>query len=664
MPTHRQMANALRLLAVDAVEKANSGHPGMPMGMADIAEVLWNDFLKFNPNNPNWFNRDRFILSNGHGSMLLYALLHLTGYDISIEDLKQFRQLHSKTPGHPEYAETPGVETTTGPLGQGFANAVGMAIAETQLAATFNQVDANIIDHFTYVFLGDGCLMEGISHEAASLAGTLKLGKLIAFWDNNGISIDGEVKTWFTDNTAMRFKSYGWQVIENIDGHDPEAITRAIQAAQQNTEQPTLIDCHTSIGFGSPNLAGTATAHGAPLGKEEITKVRKALDWPYPAFEIPDDLQQAWCALDKGSTLEKKWQQQYSQYQKKYPEQAQILEQCIAGELPENWQALIDNCLTNMKQAKATLATRKTSNQVLNQIAPQLPALFGGSADLSGSNGTLWKDAEAFTATHHAGRYLHYGVREFGMSAIMNGIMLHKGLHPYAGTFLTFLDYARNAVRMAALMRIPTIFVYTHDSVGIGEDGPTHQPVEHLNMLRITPNVHSWRPCDGEETVIAWKQALERKSGPTCLILTRQSLPFLDKKSTVDAIEKGGYILWEPDTKPQVILIATGSEVHLAQQAALQLAQANIACRVVSMPCPDLFLEMPSEYQLKVLPANIHHRIAIEAGTTNYWHTFVGTEGKVIGVDSFGLSAPAKQCFAAFNLTVENIIKQTKNLLA
>lgn len=657
------LANAIRFLSMDAVQKANSGHPGMPMGMADIAEVLWNDFLKHNPNNPSWFNRDRFVLSNGHGCMLQYSLLHLTGYDLSIEDLKQFRQLHSRTPGHPEYGFTPGVETTTGPLGQGLANAVGMALAERTLAAQFNQPGHTIIDHHTYVFMGDGCLMEGISHEVCSLAGTLGLGKLIGFWDDNGISIDGQVEGWFTDNTPARFLAYGWHVIPEIDGHNPEKIKRAIEEARAVTDRPSLICCRTNIAEGAPNLVGSHEAHGAPLGNDEIAAARKKLNWSYAPFEIPKEIYAAWDAREKGETDEAQWQQTFNDYQKDHPELAQEFLRRAQGNLPSDWQKKSDQFIQQTLEKAESVATRKASQTTLNGFGPLLPELLGGSADLTGSNLTWWSGSKAITKTNLDGNYLFYGVREFGMSAIMNGIARHGGFIPYGGTFLTFTDYARNAVRMAALMKQRVIFVYTHDSIGLGEDGPTHQPVEHVAMLRMTPNLSLWRPCDAVESAVAWQQALENTQQPTCLLFSRQTLPHQHRdKSALENIHRGGYILLECNGVPELIIISTGSEIHLATDAAKILNEQGKKIRVVSMPSTDAFEKQELAYREKVLPKNIM-RIAIEAGAKDYWYKYVGLNGKIIGLETFGESAPAPEVFKALGFTVENVIKTIETVI-
>ncbi len=665
MPSRFELANAIRALSMDAVQKAKSGHPGMPMGMADVAEVLWNDFLRHNPTNPLWPNRDRFILSNGHGSMLQYALLYLTGYDVSIEDLKNFRQLHSKTPGHPEYAHTPGVETTTGPLGQGFGNAVGMALAEALLAANFNRREHPIIDHTTYCFVGDGCLMEGISHEVASLAGTLGLGKLIVFWDDNGISIDGKVSGWFRDDTPQRFAAYHWQVIPDIDGHDPVAIRQAILAAKNNPTQPSLICCKTTIGFGAPTLAGTEKCHGSPLGESEIAAAREKLAWTAEPFVIPAAIHEAWNATEKGSQWESDWQAHFAAYRDAYPALAEELQRRLHNILPTNFLASFTELLAEVQQKKENIATRKASQNVLNAICPLLPELLGGSADLTESNLTQCEHSQTIIPGQFLGNYLHYGVREFGMSALMNGIALHGGFIPYGGTFLTFLDYARNAVRLAAMMKIRVIFVYTHDSIGLGEDGPTHQPVEHLNLLRMTPNMSVWRPCDAVETVVAWKAALQRSQGPTSLILTRQNVPHQTRtREQCDQIARGAYILVECVGIVDAIIIATGSEVSLAVLAAQQLSQEGVQVRVVSMPSVDVFQTQDAAYQESVLPRSIKRRIVIEAGSPDYWYRWVGLEGAVLGVDRYGESAPGSQVFEALGITVQGVIRKVQAVLA
>ncbi len=657
MPSRKQLANAIRALSMDAVQKAKSGHPGAPMGMADIAEVLWREFLQHNPTNPNFYNRDRFVLSNGHGSMLLYSLLHLSGYDLTVEDLKQFRQLHSRTPGHPEFGYAPGVETTTGPLGQGITNAVGMAIAEKALAAQFNQPGHDIINHHTYVFLGDGCLMEGVSHEACSLAGTLGLGKLIAFWDDNGISIDGHVEGWFTDNTPARFEAYGWHVIAGVDGHDAEAIRNAILAAQQETQKPTLICCKTIIGYGSPNKSGSHDCHGAPLGDAEIAASREFLQWPHGPFEIPADIYAEWDGKTKGQVLEQSWQQRFDAYQAAFPALAAELTRRLSGELPADWAEKSNAYIAQLQANPATIATRKASQNALNAFGPLLPEFMGGSADLAGSNLTLWSGAQGVSAQDASGNYLYYGVREFGMSAIMNGIALHGGFIPYGATFLMFMEYARNAVRMAALMKQRVIFVYTHDSIGLGEDGPTHQPVEQLASLRVTPNLMNWRPCDQVESAVAWQAAIERKDGPTSLIFTRQNLVQQARTAAqVADIRRGGYVLVDAATAPEVIIIATGSEVELAVQAAAELSAQGKAVRVVSMPSTDVFEAQDAAYRESVLPSTVTRRVAVEAGIKDTWYKYVGLTGKIIGMDSFGESAPAEQLFEYFGITKAAVV--------
>lgn len=662
-PTRRDRADAIRLLSVDAVQRANSGHPGMPMGMADLAEVLWHDTLKHNPHNPKWPNRDRFILSNGHGCMLQYALLHLTGYDLTLDDLKHFRQLHSKTPGHPEFGETPGVETTTGPLGQGLANAVGMATAAKHIAAVFNRPHFPIIDHFIYCFVGDGDLMEGISHEVCSLAGTLELGKLIVFYDDNGISIDGDVHGWFTDNTPKRFEAYGWHVQANVNGHDSEAIAEAILAAQTE-KRPSIICCKTMIGWGSPNKAGTAATHGAALGDKEVAAVRTHLNWPHEPFVIPDEIYASWDSREKGLALEKQWQALLNQYEAKYPALYKEFQRRMRRQLPSDWKEQTNAFLHHLKEQKHALATRKASQLCLDHYAPALPELMGGSADLTESNCTNWQGMALFSAKNPQGRYLHYGVREFGMSAMMNGMGLYGGIIPYGGTFLTFSDYSRNAIRLASLMGLQSIFVFTHDSIGLGEDGPTHQPVEHLPGLRLIPKLSLWRPSDLIETSIAWKAALERQ-GPTCLILSRQSLPCYEHTCAEwTLIERGGYILIDViEKQPDAILIATGSEVALAVAAAQQLKTEEIYVRVVSMPSTDRFLAQDEAYQEKVLPRSIAARVAIEAAASDYWYRFVGSQGKIIGLDRFGASAPAKDVFRDCGFTVEHVVTVTKEVI-
>mgnify|MGYP000164817516 FL=1 len=663
MPSRRHLANAIRALSMDAVQKAKSGHPGAPMGMADIAQVLWTDFMSHNPQNPNWANRDRFVLSNGHGSMLLYSLLHLTGYELPIEELKQFRQLHSKTPGHPEYGYAPGVETTTGPLGQGITNAVGMAIAEKVLGAQFNRDKFAVVDHHTYTFLGDGCLMEGISHEACSLAGTLGLGKLVAFWDDNGISIDGEVEGWFSDDTPKRFESYGWQVISGVDGHDPEQISAAIEKAKADTTRPTLICCKTVIGFGSPNKQGKEDCHGAPLGDAEIELVRKELAWPYAPFEIPADVYAGWDAKEKGAAKEASWEALFADYQQAYPELAQEFVRRKNNSLPESWSHESAKYIRSLQDNPENIATRKASQNALNAFGPLLPELLGGSADLAGSNLTIWSGSKGVSKDDASGNYLYYGVREFGMSAMMNGITLYGGFKAYGATFLMFMEYARNAVRMAALMKQPCIFVYTHDSIGLGEDGPTHQPVEQVVSLRATPNLDNWRPCDQVESAIAWKAAIERTDGPTTLIFTRQGLPQQNRSAQqLSDVERGGYVLVDSDSAPQIILIATGSEVHLAVEAAAKLNAEGLPTRVVSMPCTDLFDRQSAEYKESVLPRATTKRVAVEALAKDTWYKYVGLDGAVVGMDTFGESAPAGDLFAYFNITTEAVYNVAKGL--
>ncbi len=664
MPTTSpHAANAIRMLTADAVQRAKSGHPGAPMGMADIATVLWQQFYRHNPGNPAWVNRDRFVLSNGHGSMLHYALLHLTGYDVSIDDIKQFRQLHSKTPGHPEYGYTPGVETTTGPLGAGIANAVGMAIAEKTLAAQFNRPGLDIVDHFTYCFLGDGCLMEGISHEVCSLAGTLKLGKLIAFWDDNGISIDGHVEGWFSDDTVKRFEAYGWQVIGQVDGHDADAIAQAIKAAQKDKDRPTLICCKTTIGFGSPNKSGSHDCHGAPLGDEEIAQVRKQLDWTSPPFEIPDNIYAQWNAKEAGDTNESAWKALFDKYRQAYPELGdEFYRRVVCRALPSDFETKSRAYLDECQQSAENIATRKASQNAIGYYASLLPELMGGSADLAGSNLTLWPQAKGIQEDA-AGNYIYYGVREFGMSAIMNGIALHGGFTVYGGTFLMFMEYARNAVRMAALMKVPSIFVYTHDSIGQGEDGPTHQPIEQLANLRLTPQLETWRPCDATEAAQAWRQAILRQQGPTALVFSRQSTQAQSRSSAqIDAIARGGYVLVEPNEPPQLIIIATGSEVDIAVKAAEKLAQHDVATRVVSMPSTTRFDHQDEVYREAVLPSAIP-KLAIEAAHVDFWYKYVGTEGAIIGMDQFGESAPGNVLLEHFGFTVDNALTTAFALL-
>ncbi|MDX2423927.1 MAG: transketolase [Amphritea sp.] len=664
MSSRRELANAIRALSMDAVQKAKSGHPGAPMGMADIAEVLWNDFLKHNPANPHWLDRDRFVLSNGHGSMLIYSLLHLTGYDLSIDDLKNFRQLHSKTAGHPEYGYAPGVETTTGPLGQGITNAVGFAIAEKSLAAQFNREGHEIIDHHTYAFLGDGCLMEGISHESCSLAGTLGLGKLIAFYDDNGISIDGEVEGWFTDDTPKRFEAYGWHVIPNVDGHDAEQIKAAIEAAQDNEDQPTLICCKTIIGFGSPNKQGKEDCHGAPLGDDEIALARKQLGWEYEPFVIPEDIAEQWNGLESGAVLENDWEERFAEYSKEYPAEARELIRRYTGELPADFSEKADTYIEELQAKGETIASRKASQNALNAYGPLLPELLGGSADLAGSNLTLWSGCKGITKDDASGNYMFYGVREFGMSAIMNGIALHGGFIPYGATFLVFMDYARNALRMAALMKIRAIHVYTHDSIGLGEDGPTHQPIEQIANLRHTPNMSTWRPADAVESAVAWKSALERADGPTAMIFSRQNLPHQARDAEQLAnIARGGYILRDTAGTPDAILIATGSEVGLAMDSAAALEAEGKQVRVVSMPSTDLFDKQDAAYRESVLPAAVKARVAVEAAQADYWYKYVGLDGAIVGMTTFGESAPASDLFKLFGFTVENVVEKVKSVL-
>ncbi|QCF26838.1 transketolase [Hydrocarboniclastica marina] len=664
MPARKDLANAIRALSMDAVQQAQSGHPGAPMGMADIAEVLWNDFLVHNPANPAWANRDRFVLSNGHGSMLIYSLLHLSGYDLSIEDLKNFRQLHSKTPGHPEYGYTPGVQTTTGPLGQGIANAVGMAIAERALAAQFNRGGHEVVDHYTYAFLGDGCLMEGISHEVCSLAGTLGLGKLIMFYDDNGISIDGEVEGWFTDDTPKRFESYGWQVIPAVDGHDGEAIRQAVEQARSNTRQPTLICCKTIIGFGAPNKQGTEACHGAALGDIEIAATRENLGWTHGPFEIPEEVYQGWDARRRGRDAEATWDEKFAAYEKAFPELGRELKRRLTGELPADFASQADAYIAELQEKGETIASRKASQNALNAYGALVPELMGGSADLAGSNLTLWSQSKGLTRDDAAGNYIYYGVREFGMSAIMNGIALHGGFVPYGATFLIFMEYARNAVRMAALMKQRSIFVYTHDSIGLGEDGPTHQPVEQLASLRTTPNMSVWRPCDTVESAVAWKAAITRADGPSALVFSRQALAHQDRtEAQVADIEKGAYILSDSEGQPDLILIATGSEVGLAQDSAATLRTKGHRVRVVSMPSTDRFDAQSPEYRQAVLPLDIANRIAIEAGIADYWYKYVGLDGRIVGMTSFGESAPAGELFNMFGFTVDHVVTVAEELL-
>lgn len=664
MSSRKILANAIRMLSVDAVQRANSGHPGAPMRMADIAEVLWRDFLNHNPHNPTWANRDRFVLSNGHGSMLIYSLLHLSGYDLPIDELKNFRQLHSKTPGHPEVDYTPGVETTTGPLGQGIANAVGMAIAEKTLAAQFNRPGHQIVDHFTYVFMGDGCMMEGISHEVCSLAGTLKLGKLVAFYDDNGISIDGHVEGWFTDDTAKRFESYGWHVVRGVDGHDPESIRAAIDVAKSIASMPTLIICKTVIGFGSPQKAGTHDVHGAPLGEAEVAATRDALGWPYPPFVIPSEIAAQWDARKAGQVKEAAWNEAFAAYAKAFPELAAEYTRRIKGQLPAEFAGKAQAFIEKLQAKPAKIASRKASQNTLEAFGPLLPEFLGGSADLAPSNLTLWSGSQAINE-QSGGNYIHYGVREFGMTAIANGIALHGGFLPYTSTFLMFVEYARNAVRMAALMKQRQVMVYTHDSIGLGEDGPTHQPVEQIASLRLTPNLSTWRPCDQVESAVAWKYGVERQDGPTALIFSRQNLTQQERTwRQVQDIARGGYILKDCEGQPQLILIATGSEAELAVGAWQKLMAEGVKARVVSMPSTDVFDKQDAAYRDAVLPPAVSARLAVEAGITDYWFKYVGLNGAIIGMRSYGESAPAEQLYQAFGITVESVLQQAKALLA
>ncbi|PWC16759.1 transketolase [Brenneria corticis] len=663
MSSRKELANAIRALSMDAVQKAKSGHPGAPMGMADIAEVLWRDYLNHNPANPHWANRDRFVLSNGHASMLIYSLLHLTGYDLPIDELKNFRQLHSKTPGHPEYGYTAGVETTTGPLGQGIANAVGMAIAERTLAAQFNRPGHEIVDHHTYVFLGDGCMMEGISHEVSSLAGNMKLGKLTAFYDDNGISIDGHVEGWFTDDTAARFESYGWHVVRGVDGHDAEAVKRAISEARLVTDKPSLLMCKTVIGFGSPNKAGTHDSHGAPLGDGEVAASREQLGWKYPPFDIPAEIYAEWDAKAAGQRKEAAWDELFAAYASAYPELAAEFKRRTDGALPDNWQADAQKFIEQLQATPAKIASRKASQNALEAYGKLLPEFLGGSADLAPSNLTIWSGSKSLDKDH-AGNYIHYGVREFGMTAIANGIALHGGFIPYTATFLMFVEYARNAVRMAALMKIRSIYVYTHDSIGLGEDGPTHQPVEQLASLRVTPNLSVWRPADQVETAVAWKYAIERQDGPTALILSRQNLAQQERTAQQLAdVAKGAYVLKDSGGQPEVILIATGSEVELAVGAYDKLTAEGRKVRVVSMPSTDAFDKQDAAYREAVLPQAVTARVAIEAGIADYWYKYVGLNGAIVGMTSFGESAPAELLFEEFGFTVDNVVAKAKALL-
>ncbi len=658
------LAHAIRILSMDGVQQANSGHPGAPMGLADIAQVLWRRHLRHNPGNPKWYNRDRFVLSNGHASMLIYSLLHLTGYNLPLDELKRFRQLHSKTAGHPEYRLTPGIETTTGPLGQGIANGAGMALAEKVLAENFNEPGFPIVDHFTYVFAGDGCLMEGISHEACSLAGTLKLGKLILCYDDNGISIDGEVKGWFTDDTSARFASYGWQVIQGVDGHDPEAVNAALEEAKADLSRPSLISLKTHIGFGSPNKQDKESAHGAPLGADEVKLTRKALGWKHDEpFFIPQEIYDAWNFKDQGKQLESQWEELFARYKEQFPEKARELTRRMKGNLAEGWEDQIHDYILTLQQEAKSTATRKASQDILNVLGPVLPELFGGSADLAPSNLTKWNDSQVITGENHKGNYVHFGVREFAMTAMMNGIALHGGFIPYSGTFLIFMEYARNAVRMSSLMGIRHIYIYTHDSIGLGEDGPTHQPVEQMTSLRTTPGMTTWRPADSVETAVAWKQALKHENGPTALLLSRQGLPVLPRSNAqIDAIERGAYVIWETGSKVDILLIATGSEVAIALDAAKQLQKDGHNPRVVSMPSPETFARQDAQYRELVLPASCTRRIAVEAGHKDYWYKYTGLQGCVIGMSTFGESGKAEDLFKHFRFTVDSVVKAASDL--
>ena len=663
MPSRRELANAVRVLSMDAVQKANSGHPGAPMGMADIAEVLWNDYLKHNPGDPHWPDRDRFVLSNGHGSMLLYSLLHLSGYEVGMDDIQAFRSLHSKTPGHPEYGLTPGVETTTGPLGQGIANAVGMAIAERVLAVQFNREGFPVVDHHTYVFLGDGCMMEGVSHEACSLAGTLGLGKLIAVYDDNGISIDGKITSWFGDDTAKRFEAYGWHVISGVDGHDSRAVLQALDQAREVIDRPTLICCRTQIAYGSPQLAGSHKAHGAPLGEEEIQAVRRELGWEHPPFVLPPDIARAWDARDKGAKAQAGWESMLAEYTAAYPDLAAEFKRRMAGELPREFSGLAWQAVHELQSKAQVMATRKASKMALEELGPLLPELFGGSADLSGSNQTIWSGSRPVSKEGWEGNYLHFGVREFGMAAMMNGLALHGGLIPYGGTFLVFSDYARNAMRLSALMGVRVVYVLTHDSIGLGEDGPTHQPVEHASSLRLMPNMQVWRPCDTVESAVAWTSALTRQ-GPSSLLFSRQSTHHQERSpDAVQDIAKGGYVLFEPQAALQAIILATGSEVELAVQAAKSLQAQGYAVRVVSMPCMEVFEDQSEAYRESVLPGGVHARLAVEAGCSDLWYKYVGSKGRIIGIDRFGESAPGPDLYTFFGLTGERVEEEVKRLL-
>jgi len=663
MPSRKELANAIRALSMDAVQKANSGHPGAPMGMADIAEVLWRDYMNHNPTNPKWADRDRFLMSNGHGSMLQYSLLHLTGYDLPMKELENFRQLHSKTPGHPEFGYTPGVETTTGPLGQGIANAVGFAIAERTLAAQFNRENHDIVNHYTYAFLGDGCMMEGISHEACSLAGTMKLGKLIAFYDDNGISIDGHVEGWFTDDTAKRFEAYHWHVIRGIDGHDPDAVKAAIEEARTVTDKPSLLLCKTVIAFGSPNKAGTHDAHGAALGDDEVAATRKHIGWNSPPFEIPQDIYAQWDAKEAGKAKEKAWNEKFAAYAKAYPQLAAEFERRVSGKLPAHWQNEAQKYIEELQAKPANIASRKASQNALESFGKILPEFLGGSADLAPSNLTMWSGSKSI-GDDKAGNYIHYGVREFGMTAITNGIALHGGFLPYSATFLMFVEYARNAVRLAALMKIRNVFVYTHDSIGLGEDGPTHQPVEQMASLRVTPNMNTWRPGDQVESAIAWKYAIERTDGPSALIFSRQNLTQQPRTAEQLAnVARGGYVLKDSDGTPDVILIATGSEVGITVEAAEKLTALGTRVRVVSMPSTDVFDQQDAAYRESVLPKTVTARVAVEAGIADYWYKYVGLNGAIVGMTTFGESAPAEQLFKEFGFTADNVVAKAQGLL-
>ena len=662
MATKKDMANAIRALSMDAIQKANSGHPGAPMGMADIAEVLWHDFLNHNPANPKWFNRDRFVLSNGHGSMLLYSLLHLSGYDLTLDDLRNFRQLKSRTPGHPEYGYTDGVETTTGPLGQGITNAVGMALAEKVLGAQFNRPGYDVVNHYTYVFMGDGCLMEGVSHEACSLAGTLKLGKLIAFWDDNGISIDGKTSGWFAEDTALRFQAYGWHG-QKVDGHDPEAVAEAVRQAQNEKEKPSIICCKTVIGFGSPNKEGTQKCHGSPLGDEEILLAKEKLGWNYGPFEIPEDIYAAWNAREAGAAKEEAWKKLFEGYRKEYPDLAAELERRLSRRLPKDWAEKSVAYIRDLQANPVKVATRKASQNTLNVFGPMLPEFLGGSADLAPSNLTMFDGSVSITPDNASGNYVHYGVREFGMSAIMNGVWLHGGFIPYGATFLIFMEYAKNAVRMSALMKLPVIYVFTHDSIGLGEDGPTHQPVEQISSLRLTPNINTWRPCDQVESAVSWKLAVESRDCPSALIFSRQGLPQMERTpEQLENIARGGYVLRAGSEDPDLIIIATGSEVELAMKTADVIENDGKSVRVVSMPCTEVFDAQSAEYRESVLPSSCRRRLAIEAGVSSFWYRYVGLDGKVLGMDTYGESAPADKLFKYFGFTVDNAVSLAESM--